>query len=281
MTRPDPMTLQRALELTATTRWRGLRSEVDRCREGADVVARLGPARRVVDLAQPDVDRLVRELEHDGLAAATIAKRLAALSALLRTARARGAAAPELELRGPRPAEGRTATLAEADEGPLLDALRGSGPRGPELAALAEFLVVVGCRFGEAAGMLGRDVQERDGRAWVVFPDTKNGRRRTLPIPARCAGRVLSAAREVGPDGRVFPIPYTTFKCAFDRAVARLGLDGVVPHTLRHTCITRLLRRGVDPIRVKEWAGHRTLETTMRYTHLVGKDLESVADAIE
>jgi len=274
------MTLAAALAATYRARWSGLASEDDRWREGCDVVARLGEARRVVELRQADVDRLRAELEREGLAAGTIRKRLAALSAILRTARSHGAAAPELDLRGPRPSEGRERVLSEAEEAPLLETLRGSGERGPELADLAGFLLATGCRWSEAAGMLGRDVTRRDGRAWVTFPDTKNGRRRTLPVPQRCAERVWIGALTAGPDGRIWPVPYTTFKGAFDRAVARLGLDGLVPHSLRHTCITRLLRKGIDPIRVKEWAGHRTLETTMRYTHLVGKDLESVADAI-
>jgi integrase/recombinase XerC len=37
-------------------------------------------------------------------------------------------------------------------------------------------------------------------------------------------------------------------------------------HTLRHTCLTGLVRRGNDLVMVAELAGHQKLETTRRYT---------------
>ena len=39
-----------------------------------------------------------------------------------------------------------------------------------------------------------------------------------------------------------------------------------VGHTLRHTCLTGLVRRGNDLVMVAELAGHQKLETTRRYT---------------
>lgn len=50
------------------------------------------------------------------------------------------------------------------------------------------------------------------------------------------------------------------------RAVAaRAGLE-LSAHTLRHTCLTGLVRRGNDLVVVAELAGHQKLETTRRYT---------------
>ncbi|MDQ3931693.1 MAG: site-specific integrase [Actinomycetota bacterium] len=37
-------------------------------------------------------------------------------------------------------------------------------------------------------------------------------------------------------------------------------------HVLRHTCLTRLVRGGVDLVTVAELAGHQRLEKTRRYT---------------
>lgn len=277
---PSP-TLREALEATYLRRWAGLRSEADRMREGCSVVALLGPDRRVSALRQHDVARLRSELEREGLAPGSVRKRLAALSCVLATARLQGADVPALDVSLPGPREGRVRVLEEGEEPALLAALRDSGARGPEVADMAEFLLATGCRWGEAGKMLGRDVVERDGRVWVTFADTKNGKRRTLPVPGRCAARVLSAARAVGPAGKVFPVPYPTFVAMWRRVTKALEFDDLLPHSLRHTCITRLLRKGVDPVRVRDWAGHSSLATTMRYTHLTGKDLESVADAVD
>ena len=49
----------------------------------------------------------------------------------------------------------------------------------------------------------------------------------------------------------------------FVAAAAGLQLSA---HTLRHTCLTTLVRRGNDLVMVAELAGHQKLETTRRYT---------------
>jgi integrase/recombinase XerC len=50
------------------------------------------------------------------------------------------------------------------------------------------------------------------------------------------------------------------------RALAREADLTLSAHTLRHTCLTRLVRGGADVVLVAELAGHRRLETTRRYS---------------
>ncbi|MGI8412919.1 MAG: tyrosine-type recombinase/integrase [Solirubrobacteraceae bacterium] len=50
------------------------------------------------------------------------------------------------------------------------------------------------------------------------------------------------------------------------RTVAAAAGLQLSAHTLRHTCLTGLVRRGNDLVMVAELAGHRKLETTRRYT---------------
>jgi len=50
------------------------------------------------------------------------------------------------------------------------------------------------------------------------------------------------------------------------RAVAAAAGLELSAHTLRHTCLTGLVRRGNDLVMVAELAGHTKLETTRRYT---------------
>jgi len=50
------------------------------------------------------------------------------------------------------------------------------------------------------------------------------------------------------------------------RALAREADLALSAHTLRHTCLTRLVRDGADVVLVAEIAGHRRLETTRRYS---------------
>jgi len=50
-------------------------------------------------------------------------------------------------------------------------------------------------------------------------------------------------------------------------------VPGFTSHTLRHLCLTDLARAGWDIHEIATFAGHRSLETTMRYIHLSGRDL--------
>ena len=58
------------------------------------------------------------------------------------------------------------------------------------------------------------------------------------------------------------------------RAIAHAsGVERFTPHTLRHLRLTDLARAGWDIHEIAEFAGHRSLETTMLYIHLSGREL--------
>jgi integrase len=59
-----------------------------------------------------------------------------------------------------------------------------------------------------------------------------------------------------------------SFKTAFNKAVKRLGLKGVTPHTIRHTFASHLIMSGVDLRTVQELMGHKSIASTMIYSHL-------------
>lgn len=51
--------------------------------------------------------------------------------------------------------------------------------------------------------------------------------------------------------------------------VKKIGRDAgleMSPHTLRHTCLTALVRKQNDVVLVADIAGHKSLNTTKRYT---------------
>jgi len=52
-------------------------------------------------------------------------------------------------------------------------------------------------------------------------------------------------------------------------------------HTLRHTCLTGLVRRGNDLVMVAELAGHQKLETTRRYTLPSAADRQRAVEGLQ
>ena len=53
------------------------------------------------------------------------------------------------------------------------------------------------------------------------------------------------------------------------------------PHILRHTFCTRLHQKGVGPFTIKDLAGHRSLNTTMRYIRIENKKQAEAIDRLE
>jgi integrase/recombinase XerC len=51
-------------------------------------------------------------------------------------------------------------------------------------------------------------------------------------------------------------------------------------HTLRHTCLTNLVRSGADVVLVAEIAGHRRLDTTRRYSLPSQADKDAALEAV-
>lgn len=52
--------------------------------------------------------------------------------------------------------------------------------------------------------------------------------------------------------------------------------ERVTPHTLRHSFATNLLQTNTNLFYVQQFLGHKSLDTTRQYLHVVNKDLEKV-----
>ena len=53
------------------------------------------------------------------------------------------------------------------------------------------------------------------------------------------------------------------------------------PHILRHTFCTRLHQKGVGPFTIKDLAGHKNLNTTMRYVKIENEEQAEAVDKLE
>ncbi|GAI60037.1 unnamed protein product, partial [marine sediment metagenome] len=53
------------------------------------------------------------------------------------------------------------------------------------------------------------------------------------------------------------------------------------PHLFRHTFCTRLHQKGVGPFTIKDLAGHKSLNTTMRYIKIENKEQAEAIDRLE
>ena len=122
--------------------------------------------------------------------------------------------------------------------------------------------------------------------------DTKNGLERTVPIFDPVYWRLRAWRKFMGnpQTGYVFPSPKSTDKnqiqlsgrtvsTQFKSYCKKAGFkDSIHFHGLRHSCATFLLRSGFNVIEVKNMLGHKRIEVTNRYVHLVANDLLATAN---
>jgi integron integrase len=94
-----------------------------------------------------------------------------------------------------------------------------------------------------------------------------------------------SVCRPWGQSGRLarWHVSTSTIQKAFRQAVARAGImKHATVHTLRHSFATQLLATGTDIRTIQLLLGHKNLQTTMLYTHVleVTKKVASPLDAL-
>lgn len=116
---------------------------------------------------------------------------------------------------------------------------------------------------------------------------TKSRRERVVPYSAPTGeifGQYLRVRRELSRErGRLFlsescrnlgqPISLWGWSKAVARIARRCNVLQFTPHTLRHLCLTDLARASWDIHEIASFAGHRSVQTTLLYIHLSGRDL--------
>jgi len=68
----------------------------------------------------------------------------------------------------------------------------------------------------------------------------------------------------------------------FDPAAEAVGVKGLTPHELRHTCASLAIAAGANVMVLQTSLGHKTATLTLdRYGHLFADDLGRIADAFD
>ena len=99
---------------------------------------------------------------------------------------------------------------------------------------------------------------------------TKSGRERRIPLSGRARAVLQDLQRRPCTTGLVIeaasqPVAPHTCSDVVARFARRAGVPALMPHVLRHSCITRLIEQGVPVPVVQQFAGHADVTTTMPY----------------
>lgn len=221
------------------------------------------------------LDDIVGKLRKRGNGNATINRKMAALSKLLRKAQKMGDLVSLPEFKRQKEKAGRIRFLEPTEEDLIFSELKAVSQAYYRLSI---FLVDTGARLNEGLGLRWNDVNSKRATFWV----TKSGRSRSVPLTQRASKAIFAAdRRQLGPFSDINEQKY---RAAWNAVKEQVGLGSdkdVVPHVLRHTCASRLVQGGIDIRRVQMWLGHQTLSMTMRYAHLASHDLDMCVPVLE
>ena len=225
------------------------------------------------------IEKLKADLRASGSKPGTINRKLSCLSVIFKHAASDGvnAISRRPAFRLVKENNGRLRFLDVAEEKKLCDYFLGRN--WFDAYHIVRFLIYTGARRGEALKLQWRDVDLKRGT--VSFWETKTDRPRTIPLVGPAKEAVEWSQKQKYPSP--FPCKAWDLRKWWDTARIDLGYaedSQFVVHTLRHTCASRLVQRGVDLRRVKDYLGHSDIQTTLRYAHLATNDLHSAAMAL-
>lgn len=232
------------------------------------------------------VDRLVlrrylAELRAEGVATASIVRKVSAVRSFYRFLARQGRVAqdPLAGVRGPKKGQRLPSFLTSSQVLGILGAVQGNEPKDLRDRAIVELFYAAGLRLSELVGLDVGDVSIAERQVRVLGKGSKE----RIALMGRSA---VSALERYLKEGRPALVRRPQERALFlnkqggrlsgravqlllRRCALKAGLDErVFPHLLRHTFATHMLDGGADLRVVQELLGHARATSTQIYTHV-------------
>ena len=270
-----PRTLDDLRDYTYRTVWAGSKSEDTALLNSGAVVKAIGPRTMIEDIDKVSIDLAVAEWKRLGNSNGTINRKLSALSKMLTVAEELGVIDRKPSIKKSKENQGRIRWYTDEEQLRIMRMFNHMG--FPEYGGIVRVLLDTGMRCGELFSLEWEDIQDN----LIVLSDTKNSSPRSIPMTEEVSRIINSQEFDGG------PFKWTNYdrtRRLFDRVRNQLGWSDdpqATLHACRHTFISNLVQEGVPIAMVQRLAGHKTIQMTMRYTHLAPKDLESAIEKLQ
>lgn len=257
---------------------------VDRARRTlAGFTAFIGPTKRVNEVTPWHLEQWKKTRKEAGKAPGTINTELLTLKSLFAKAKAWGKLQdhPGTSVKLLRNPRQTIRFLSEEEEARLLTRC------SPALRRVVQVGLLTGFRRQELISLRPEDVDLRNGTVSVAACYAKNGESRTLPVGSRLktllhdAFTASGSARTVLVNAQGCPWSRSTLGVQFRTACRDAGTEALGLHVLRHTFASRLVMAGVDLRTVQELMGHKSIEMTLRYSHLSPQHTRTAMETLE
>jgi len=234
----------------------------------------------------------VAERAATGMARTSIRDGCGVLRVFLRYAHREGLLASDLSRAVEWPQAYRLSTIPRSiswgEVGKVLDAVDRRTPLGRRDYAILLLLVTYGLRSREIAALVLDDIDWRRER--LTIPERKAGHSSAFPLSTSVGEALadyLQHGRPQTTDRHVFfrsvapcqPIGAAAISARATHYLRKAGVDVVRPgsHTLRHTCVQRLVDANFALKTIGDFVGHRSAASTKIYAKVAVESLRQVA----
>jgi integrase/recombinase XerC/integrase/recombinase XerD len=228
--------------------------------------------------------RFAQGLSADGLAASSLARKLASIRTFYDSLLERGDVTQNIAelITTPKQARDLPRVLNQQEMVRLLDGIPTSTPLQLRDRAMFELTYACGLRASEliSLGTSSVDMDEEQVRV-----EGKGGRTRLVPVGEHAVRSLRSYLDRGRPflissqDDRQTTVLFLTknghklqpsdVRRRLERCLSQAGVaSGISPHSLRHSFATHLLNGGADLRSVQELLGHRSISATQIYTRV-------------
>lgn len=141
-----------------------------------------------------------------------------------------------------------------------------------ETAKIALVLVYTGMRLNELLTARRENIHADEGYL-IGGEKTEAGRDRVIPLHPDIMPYILqwldgNDTPYLIPSKYGLPRDHNNVRKSFNSLMRKLGIEGVTPHTCRHTAATKFAAAGLPPEVTKQILGHADITTTLNiYTH--------------
>jgi site-specific recombinase XerD len=246
----------------------------------------------VSELSPTLLTAFVTERSHAGLAKSTVRDTCGVLKVFLRYAHRQGVLSRDLSEAVEWPQVYRLSTVPRSitwDEvGRVLEAVDRRTPRGKRDYAILLLLVIYGLRAREVSALTLDDIDWKRDR--LAIPERKAGHSTAFPLSPTVGAALVDYLQHGRPktdDRRVFfraaapvrPVTAAAVSCCARDYLLRAGITVPRPgsHTLRHTCVQRLVDDGFALKTIGDFVGHRSAKSTEIYSKVDVENLRAVA----
>jgi integrase/recombinase XerD len=146
---------------------------------------------------------------------------------------------------------------------------------------LIETAKMTGLRRGELSALNVGDLHLNGDDPVLIVRSGKGAKDRSVSLNPRIKSQLAAFTKGKSANESVFGLAPKTISLKIGYWARKAGVPQVHTHSLRHYVGTTLFQKGANPRAIQAALGHESLEVTMRYAALIGRDIKQTMELLD